>query len=58
MYLKVQGNQKVPEGPKCPKSTSMSNVLKMYLMVQGFQKLPKDPRYPKISKGPRYTKGT
>ena len=47
MYLKVQGIQKVPKGPRNPKGTYRSKVSKMYLKVQGIKKVPKVPRYPK-----------
>ena len=41
--------KKVPKGPKHPKGTLRSKVLKKYLKVQGIRR---------VYEGPRYSKGT
>ena len=43
----VQGIQKVPIGPRYPKSTKRSKESAGYLVVQGIQRVPSGARYPK-----------
>ena len=43
-YLKFQGGQKVPQGPRLAKGTDILEAGKTFLKVQVLQKVPKGPR--------------